>query len=204
MYGKNSDVKVERCEIMESVSSVKKSSFNEWFARHNGLAFHGWVFRSGMLFLDPDKWWKKGEARRRPHEGLDFCFYRTGGQISVIDGGTNIPVMYAGEVLNIGDDFLGKSLYIGHSICDEKGNRLCTIYGHTKPIHDVGVGKVLNEGDVVAVVADERAHVTKIPPHLHVSAVWLPLSFPCEKLDWEILSNSSVATLVNPLDFITS
>ncbi len=189
---------------MESVYSVKKSSFNEWFARHNRLAFHGWVFRSGMLFLDSDKWWKKDEVRQRPHEGLDFCFYRGSDErVYSLDRNTRIPVMYGGEILKIGDDFLGKSLYIGHSICDEKGNRLCTIYGHTKPINDARVGKVVNEGDIVAVVADDKAEITKISPHLHVSVAWLHPTFPCEKLDWKTLTDPHVATLLNPLNFIT-
>ncbi|MCF6155024.1 MAG: hypothetical protein E3K36_07180 [Candidatus Brocadia sp.] len=183
-----------------------KSRFNEFLIRYNDLhksGFEEWIFYPGMLFHDPCKWWEDGGVRYKPHEGLDFCFYRDkAGQNHSLDEKTVIPVMYAGEIIHIDDDFLGKSIYVTHDICDDRGNRLYVIYGHTNPFHGIGTGKTLNEGDTIATIADTGKKRAKIPSHLHISMVWLPESFPYEKLDWETLGDCSTVTFCNPLEFI--
>lgn len=185
---------------------LRKSRFSDFLTRYNDLhksGFEEWIFYPGMLFQDPCKWWGDGGVRRRPHEGLDFCFYRDkAGQYHSLDKKTMIPVMYAGKIVHIGDDFLGKSVYVAHDMCDNKGNKLYTIYGHTNPCHGIDIGKILNEGDPIAAIADTGKKRVKIPSHVHISMVWLPESFPYERLDWEKISNCRSVTLCNPLEFI--
>lgn len=185
---------------------MKKSRFTEFLIRHNGLdksRFEEWIFCPGMLFNDPYKWWGCGGIRQRPHEGLDFCFYRDkAGQEHSLDEGIKIPVMYEGEIIHIEDDFLGKSIFVSHGIYDGLGNRFHTIYGHTNPCSGIDIGKVLSEGEVIAAIADVGKKKTEISPHLHISVAWLPKSFPYERLNWKTISNRSMATLRDPLEFI--
>jgi len=185
---------------------VRKSRFSEFLIKHNDLnkfEFEEWVFYPGMLFNDLYKWWGDGGVRQRPHEGLDLCFYRDkAGQEHSLDERIKIPVMYEGEIIRIEDDFLGKSIFVSHGIHDDLGNRFHTIYGHTNPYSGVAIGKTLSEGDAIATIADARKKKTEISPHLHISVAWLPKSFPYERLDWETMSNRSMATLCDPLEFI--
>lgn len=109
--------------------------------------------------------------------------------------------MYNGEVVHIGNDFLGKSLYVNHNIYNDNGNKLYTIYGHASPYYGIDVGKILNEGDVIATIAPIRRK-TKILPHLHISTAWLPESFLYEKLDWETINSCNTIILCDPLEFI--
>ncbi len=185
---------------------MRKSRFNEFFIKHNDLdttGFEKWVFYPGMLFLDQEKWWEIGGIRRHLHEGLDFCFYRDKtGQDYGLTEKTKVPVMYDGEVVCIEDDFLGKSVFVSHAIHDNCGNRLYTIYGHTSPYHGVTIGEVFREGDTIAAIADTREKSTQIAPHLHISVAWLSKDFPPEKLNWKTMSDSSIVTLCNPLEFV--
>jgi len=185
---------------------LRKSRFTEFFVKHNDLdnsGFEEWVFYPGMLFHSQYKWWGNGGTRQRPHEGLDFCFYREmAGQNHRLNEKTKIPVMYAGEIVGIHDDFMGKSLFVSHGFYDEQGNKLHTIYGHTSPYRGVAVGKVFREGETLAVIAASRKKNTQIPSHLHVSVAWLPKSFPYNRLSWETMGDRGVVTLCDPLEFI--
>lgn len=184
---------------------IKKTQFHKFLIEHNGLnklRFKEWIFYTGMLFNDLYKWWADGEIRHRPHEGLDWCFYRDeAGQVYSLNEKTLIPVMYHGEVVHINNDFLGKSLYVNHNIYDVHGKKLHTIYGHTSPYHGVDIGKHLNEGEVIATIAPIKKR-TKIFPHLHISTAWLPESFPYEKIDWETIHDHNIVTFCDPLEFI--
>ena len=141
--------------------------------------------------------------RQRPHEGLDFCFYRDmAGQNHSLNEKTKIPVMYEGEVVGIHDDFMGKSLFVSHDFYDEYENRLHTIYGHTNPYPGVNVGRVFREGETIAVIAVARKKDTQIMSHLHISVAWLPKSFPYNRLSWETMGDRGVATLCDPLEFV--
>ncbi len=167
------------------------------------LGFEGWIFYPGMLFHSQHKWWGKGGMRQRPHEGLDFCFYRDrAGQNHTLNEKTKIPVMYEGEIVGIHDDFMGKSLFVSHDFYDELGNRLHTIYGHTNPYPGVDIGRLFREGETIAVIAAARKNDTRIPSHLHISVAWLPKSFPYNRLNWETMGDRGVTTLCNPLEFI--
>ncbi|MBI5306998.1 MAG: peptidoglycan DD-metalloendopeptidase family protein [Planctomycetes bacterium] len=181
----------------------RKSCFHESLIRLNVLdkqGFAAWVFKPGMLFKDIAVWWDDGGVRRKPHEGVDICFYRDGsGQNYRLTEKTMIPVLYDGKIVRIDDDFLGKSVYVGHGIYDDNGNRLYTVYGHTNPFRDIGEGKELREGDAFATIADVGTKKTVIPPHLHLSVAWMPVTFPSERLNWDTMSNPNIVTLCNPL-----
>lgn len=184
----------------------RKSCFHESLIRLNGLdkqGFAAWVFKPGMLFKDIAVWWGDGGVRRRPHEGLDICFYRdVSGQNYRLTEKAMIPVIYDGKIVRMDDDFLGKSVYVGHGIYDNNGNRLYTVYGHTSPLRDIAEGKELREGEAFATIADVGVRKTVIPPHLHLSVAWMPETFPCERLNWNMMSDPGIVTLCNPLGFV--
>lgn len=187
------------------MATIRKSRFNEFFLTYNNFdksGFNEWVFYPGMLFNDAYKWWDAG-VRKRPHEGIDICFYRDkSGIVRNLDERIKVPVMYSGEIVHIGDDFLGKSLYVGHTMYDDNGNKLHTIYGHTNPYPWINIGRILNEGDIMATIAETNKKGTGIFPHVHISVVWLPESFSKEHLGWETICISNEVVLCNPLEFI--
>ena len=188
----------------EPISRV--SGFGERLAGYNGLnelGFEEWVFHPGMLFRALGRWWGNGGNRRSPHEGLDLCLYRTKDrEVHRFDEKTRIPVMYEGEIVKIGDDFLGTSVYVSHSIYDKHGGQLLTVYGHTRPHDGIHRGRVLSESDVLGTIADVGAGWGGIPPHIHISVAWIPKSLRYEKLDWETIGDPGIVALLNPLDVI--
>ncbi|MCF6148303.1 MAG: M23 family metallopeptidase [Candidatus Kuenenia sp.] len=185
---------------------MQKSRFHHFFLQQNEFdrfGFDEWVFYPGMLFNDSQKWWAgRDVVRRSPHEGIDFCFYRDStGLICNLDEKTKIPVLFEGKVVRIHNDFLGKSVYVQHNVHGKQEQSLFTIYGHMTPLSGLAQGDFLQEGDILATVANTR-ECTKILPHAHITVAWISESFPHEKLNWEAISNPHLATLCNPLEFI--
>jgi len=184
----------------------KKTQFIEHLLRCNAinkLGFKELIFHPGMLFNAINKWWGDRGNRHRPHEGLDLCRYRTKDRaILHLDEDTVIPVMYNGEVIKIENDYLGKSIYLCHSIYNDHGEQLVTAYGHIKPENNICAGKSLKEGDLLGTIADTGKGKTEIPPHVHISVAWIPESRGYENLNWESISDPGVAILVNPLEII--
>ncbi len=160
--------------------------------------FGEWLFYPGMLFDAPEKWWGKGGQRPSPHEGVDICLYRNkAGQEVRLDGTTRIPAMHDGEVVKIEGDFLGKSVYMRHDIRNGNGDRLYTIYGHTRPAHTLHPGSVLNKRDVLGRISEvERKTILS---HLHITVAWIPESFPLERLNWATLGERREVRLLDPL-----
>ena len=159
-----------------------------------------WLFYPGMLFDSLEKWWGNGGMRPSAHEGLDICLYRTGsGQVRRLSPDTMIPAIYEGTVVRLDDDFLGKSVYVRHEICDDKGRQLFTIYGHTVPADHIRPGYALRRGEVFASIPAFEKKKVRILPHLHLSVAWIPESFPCEALDWPVLGERGNIELLNPL-----
>lgn len=188
---------------MNTDATFLKSFFKDALIRLNGLdkqGFVDWVFKPGMLFKDMTVWWGGG-VRRRPHEGLDICFYRdVSGQNYHLTERTIIPVMYDGKIVRIHDDFLGKSVYVSHEIYNGSGNRLYTVYGHTSPFCGIAEGKEVREGYPFTTIADVGMKKTVISPHVHLSVAWIPVTFPYERLNWDTMSDPNVVTLCNPLN----
>ena len=109
--------------------------------------------------------------------------------------------MYTGDIVHIHDDFLGKSIYVKHSINDKSGNTLHTIYGHTLPWNRNDTGRKVCEGDIIAEIA-ALSENSKIHPHIHITMAWIPETLSCKKLNWETIGNPRLVTLCNPLEYI--
>jgi len=189
------------------MSPLQPAKFSENLIKRNDLdklGFDRWVFYPGMLFGARERWWGSGGSRDRPHEGLDLCFYRgIDGQDHSLGEGTQIPVIYEGEVIKIDDDFLGKSVYVCHDIYDGRGNRLFTIYGHTRPGAHIRTGKCLDEGELFAVIANKGGIKAGAPPHLHISIAWVPKSVSNERIDWSKIGDPDMVVLLDPLKIIS-
>ncbi|MHC4321546.1 MAG: hypothetical protein ACYST3_04650 [Planctomycetota bacterium] len=188
------------------VNTIPESTFKTFFVKHNNdfhtYGFKEWIFYPGMSFQDMEAWWTDNGLRPTPHEGIDLCFYRDNtGQVRRISNGTKIPVMYAGDIVHVHDDFLGKSIYVKHSINDKSGNALHTIYGHTIPWNHHDTRKRVREGDIIAEIS-ALSENSKILPHIHITMAWIHESFPCKKLNWDTIGNSRFVTLCNPLEHI--
>ena len=186
--------------------SLRKTRFNEFLIRENALnkrGFKEWIFYPGMLFNAPDKWWGDRGKRDRPHEGLDLCLYRDRwDRILALDEKTKIPVMYAGTVVGVVNDFLGKSVIVEHGLRDKDNRRFCTIYGHTNPSVDIHVGRIVKEGDIIATLADSNRLKADIFAHLHISIGWASEVVSYDKFDWETIGASNTLTLRDPLPII--
>ena len=169
----------------------------------DSLGFREWIFQPAMLFGSLDKWWGDLGKRQRPHEGLDLCLYRTKeGNIDYLTGETKIPVIFAGQIIKVGDDFLGQSVFVGHDVYDSDGRQLYTIYGHIKPGDDIRPGKRLSEGDVIGVITGTGDSEAFAPRHLHVSVAWIPNTMHVPELGWQTINDPTRVVLLDPLSVI--
>ncbi len=159
--------------------------------------FREWLFLPGMLYGAGEKWWGQGGEREARHEGLDICFYRTTNtDIKQIKAGTKIPVIYAGTVATVIDDFLGKSIFVQHEQFHRDGAMLYTAYGHTLPGIKIKPGKKIKGGDIIGTAADTRKKGGSVPCHIHVSTAWIPESQTVMELNWEVVKS---VQLLDPL-----
>ncbi len=188
--------------------SINQSQYGSLLVTNNRLdrkGFFQWAFYPGMLFHSEDKWWGDWGTRKRPHEGLDICFYQgTDGKIRSLAPTANVPVMYEGTVVLLLDDYIGKTLFVLHDIYDAKQNQLCSIYGHTDPCHNIRVSSVVGKGDIIAKISDAALKGVGMSSHLHLSLAWIPKSYEHQRLSWEKLSRQADLLLLDPLDFIAA
>ena len=133
------------------------SNFIEFMLERNRPrmdGFKGWVFHPGMLFQALETWWGDQGHRAVPHEGLDlYSFAAAGGQVQTVDDQTQIPAAFAGQVVKIDRDFLGKSIYISHAIFTAGGRQLFSAVGHTIPRDGLKPGQEVAAGEIIASVA---------------------------------------------------
>lgn len=186
--------------------SLNKSHFTRMLIEENALDRHGfesWCFCQGMLFNSPDKWWGDRGLRDFPHEGLDLCLFRDrSGELRRLDGKTRIPVMHHGVVKAMFKDYLGQTLIIEHDHpCSNTGVFL-SLYAHTTPHADMGVGAVVKEGDVIAAIGDTGNSQSSIIPHLHLSFGIPSESFSYKGFAWNIIRKPELITLLDPLTVI--
>lgn len=184
----------------------EKAPYGEYFLKCNGMqggGFFEWVFDPGMLFGSLEKWWGGGGFRENPHEGLDMALFRDGGgQIRGLVAGTVVPALYEGEVVRVGEDYLGESVYICHEIDDGYGRTLHTIYGHIRPGDHIRRSVRVGAGEVLGSVADPGLRERKAPAHLHITAAWIPGSLPPERMTWRAIGALGQGALLNPLDLM--
>jgi hypothetical protein len=141
--------------------------------------------------------------RDTAHEGIDFCYYWTDkGDIHRLQEKTKVPVIFAGQVVNICDDYLGKSVFIRHDLYFSTGSSLYTIYDHIKPDGHLNSGVKLTEGDISGILNNKRKNTGVIPHHIHISIAWIPDNLNPEKFGWQMLGDGKVVMLPDPLDTI--
>jgi hypothetical protein len=176
------------------------------------------LFFSGMLFNDKNKWWGDKKKRSIPHEGIDIYFYRDNkGKINTFLEKTNIPAIFNGKIVQISDDFLGKSIFVKHDFQKFKNSSLYSIYGHTKPYHKQKalnnhldstnekdlIGNRISQGDIIATIAvNNKIKKNNIPSHLHISFAWINDNYSHHDLDWKLIGKTKEIIFCNPLDFI--
>jgi murein DD-endopeptidase MepM/ murein hydrolase activator NlpD len=185
--------------------SFPKSCFTDVFVRENGLDKHGftaWFLYPGMEFGALDTWWGEKTKRKRPHEGVDLCYYRGATDaIFHIDDRVKIPAMYDGVVLKIIDDFIGKTIILKHTFRDIGEGKFLTLYGHTNPKKSLAIGQSVKSGEIIATLAAPRGSKALIP-HLHLTLAWSPNTIPYDMLDWTTIGNHGVVRLIDPLPVI--
>ena len=179
------------------------SAFNGLLIRWNGLdtaGFAAWEFLPGMRFSERAAWWRGGSERSGAHEGLDICWYRTiDGRRRSLGAGARVPLVFAGEVVSIVDDFLGASVFVSHAHRDDEGRRLHTVYGHVRPRPGLTPGSILEDGDAIGTIADTTGNKRDVPPHLHITLALIDRAAGSEKLDWDALHDRTRVFLLDPV-----
>ena len=183
-----------------------KSRFMSFLLENNRPqmdGFKNWLFHPGMLFNSRETWWGAEKQRAAPHEGLDLCsFEDTNGLVKKVDNRIKIPATFAGAIVKIHQDFLGKSIYLSHEIFAADGSRLYTIYGHTKPLSSLAPGDRVAEGEILGAVSAASGQKSPVPAHLHISFAWVPGSLDPKRLTWKNLGLDRRITLINPLSVL--
>ncbi len=189
------------------IATSIKSRFYDYLLAANGsqmAGFKNWHFQPGMLFNSLETWWGEKKPRAIPHEGLDLCcFEDTAGLINWLDQSIKIPATFAGEIVKIGRDFLGQSIYLSHDIFASDGRQLYTAYGHTRPLPSLRVGQPVAAGDLIGTVAAPSRKKIKVPHHLHLSLAWIPVGLPREDLNWQNLGADRTISLIDPQSILS-
>ena len=185
---------------------MEKSKFFDYLLASNGPAmagFKNWLFQPGMAFNSGETWWGEKQPRPSPHEGIDLCcFEDAGGRINRVDQHIQVPATFAGEIIKIDRDFLGKSIFLAHAIRAADGRRLCTAYGHTRPWANLKVGDRVAAGEIIAAIAASPGKKNRVPPHLHLTLAWIPVSIASARLAWQNLGRDPAITLLDPLSVL--
>ena len=190
-----------------SPSPDLSSKFMEFMVEHNRLQMAGfkrWVFQPGMLFQASGKWWGDQGHRPAPHEGLDLhSFADAGGRVITVDQNTQIPAAFAGHIVKIDQDFLGRSIYMSHAIFTAGGRQLLSAFGHTVPRESLKTGHYVAEGEIIAAISGFPGKKTALVPHLHLTFAWVPVHLALNQLDWKNLADDPGITLIDPLTVIS-
>ena len=182
-------------EIFEYLSTI--AAVNRLDIKEPG----GWIFHHRMLFQSTAKWWGDFGYRHAPHEGLDILFYRAGdGSLAGIGPATLVPVLEDGRVINICDDFLGRSLVVEDPARSFGTLRVIVVYAHLDIMPGTETGTTLKKGDIIATPASTAGKKSKIAPHLHLSVMEVSSSIPARQLDWNLFGNPDRRVrLINPV-----
>jgi hypothetical protein len=177
---------------MNKDNPIKNKSILEM----TNLGIYDWIYLKGMLFGSLEKWWGSGGERKAPHEGVDLCMYRDiDGRICNIDETFKVSVCFNGRVYRIIDDFLGKTIFIGHEVF-YNSMQLFSVYGHCIPI--IIEGRDINDGKIIVTVSESKN--IEIKTHLHITTAWLPMNISIDRLNWKTINNPQIAKLIDPLE----
>lgn len=160
-----------------------------------------WVFDRGMLFQGIEKWWKKGEIRPRPHEGLDICFFKDeNGNLQSLNENTIIPAPYDGTVVCIKEDFIGTSLFV---VTDIRSDRpLLWALGHMRVGSGISEGMRLKKSMPLGTLSPVLKRGFGLRSHLHISVGFLKTWEILKTIDWPKLSESTHIELLDPLPLL--
>jgi hypothetical protein len=189
-----------------SPSPDLQSNFMKFLLEHNRprmAGFKQWVFQPGMEFQALQKWWGDQGPRAAPHEGLDLYSFEDGrGMINTVDQSTQIPAAFAGHIVKIQPDFLGKSIFMSHAGVTAGDRRLLSAFGHTVPRDSLSTGHLVAEGEVIGAISGFPGKKTDLLPHLHLTFAWVPADISPDRLTWENLGNDPEIRLIDPLTVI--
>ena len=166
--------------------------------------FRRWVFRPGMLFQSPNKWWGDLGQRDFPHEGVDFCLYENvSGRTLQLTRRTRIPALFDGVVRQIFSDYLGQAILVEHDIKKTEHRKMVSLYAHTEPAEKTQTGVFVKQGDIIANIADTRSSTTPIFPHLHYTLGQVSTDLDYGTFAWDDMRDSDLFLLLNPFDAIS-
>jgi hypothetical protein len=110
--------------------------------------------------------------------------------------------MSAGTVIDIFDDFLGKSIVLALDL-QVDGYIPHAIYGHVMPAADLRINSRFLEGQILATLAASQK--SNIPPHLHLSILLMTRHARTGEIRWQSINDpalgKALGKLCNPLDF---
>ena len=92
-----------------------------------------------------------------------------------VDQHTQIPAAFAGHIVKIDRDFLGKSIYMSHAIFTAGGRQLLSAFGHTVPRDSLQTGHYVAAGEIIATISGFPGKKTNLVPHLHLTFAWVPV-----------------------------
>lgn len=163
-------------------------------------AVRSWCFLPGMLFGSPQQWWREEALRPVPHEGLDICFYEdTSGKLLQVDSSVQVPVLGDGTVVNVCRDLMASSVFVQHQKSGSK--RLLSVYGHITTHRGVARGAHIQRGALIGNVAQPK-NTCPLPPHLHISVLWVDNDFSDDALHWGFLGKCKRCKWLDPFDVI--
>ena len=110
--------------------------------------------------------------------------------------------MHDGVVRAIIKDYLGKAVMIEHKSSQSDTGRFISLYAHTNPCPDIKVGMILNEGDIIANLADTSKSNSHIMPHLHLSFGLPSKSFSHDSFVWNAMRTPEIMILIDPLSVL--
>ena len=126
-----------------------------------------------------------------------------GGLTKTVDQHTKIPGAFAGHIVKIDRDFLGRSIYMSHAIFTADGRQLLSAFGHTLPRESLKIGDHVAAGEIIATISGFIGPKTALAPHVHLTFAWAPVPLALERLDWKTLAADPGITLIDPLPVIS-
>ena len=140
----------------------------------------------------------QGGQRKAAHEGIDLKTYLTAkSALLQLDERILVPSIASGKIVNISDDFIGRSMFMEHPEITMAGRRLITLFGHTQPSSSVNVGDELEEHSILGTIA--KPGLSRSTSHLHISIAWIAKGINASRLDWEMISKGDGVELIDPL-----
>ncbi len=181
------------------------SDYLNSIARINCLAPSGsvsdivWFFHCGMVFSSPHKWWADFKTRKTAHEGIDITWYAVNnGRLRQFDENIRVPAMDNGRIVNICDDFLGKTIVVDHTCSKSAGKRFVFAYAHIIPEKGIEKGSCLKKDQVIAKICNTVKNPL-LAPHLHFSCIEIEKNTPAGRLDWNLFTSQEKVNLINPV-----